>query len=288
MKKYSSQRIKEFVSKPIFDEKVILKKDPSWPKISIVTPSYNQAKFLERTILSILNQNYPNLEYIIIDGGSTDGSVEIIKKYEKYLFFWLSEQDKGQSDAINKGFRKASGELVGWQNSDDIYLPGAFMKLAEEYKKKLDYNVYFGNIYLIDKHDNIKKEMRFIPFSVEHLIYYDWNLSSQAVFWKKEIFEKFGFLDESLHVAFDWDWFIRLGKLGCSFKFVRYFLGCYRVHDMSKLATVKGNERYKYIVKVREKNEILVERKSTLCLERMKIFLRRIVYYVELNIIINN
>ena len=280
MKKFTAQEIKEFISRPIFDEKVILKKDPSWPRISIVTPSYNQVEFLERTILSVLNQNYPNLEYIIIDGGSTDGSVEIIKKYEKYLTFWVSEKDKGQSDAINKGFRKASGKFIGWQNSDDIYLPGAFMKLAEEYKKNPDYDVYFGNIYLIDKHDNIKKEMRFIPFSVEHLIYYDWNLSSQAVFWKKEIFEKVGFLDESLHVAFDWDWFIRLGKLGYSFKFVRCFLGCYRIHDMSKLATVKGNERYKYMVKVREKNEILVESKSTLCLKRMKIIIRRVIYYL--------
>jgi len=280
MKKFTSQEIEEFVSKLLFDEEVILSKNPSWPKISIVTPSYNQAKFLERAILSVLNQNYPNLEYIIIDGGSTDGSVEIIKKYEKYLTFWVSEKDKGQSDAINKGFRKTSGELVGWQNSDDIYLPGAFMKLAEKYKKNPDYDVYFGNIYLIDKYDNIKKEMRFIPFSVEHLIYYDWNLSSQAVFWKKEIFKKVGFLDESLHVAFDWDWFIRLGKLGYSFKFVRCFLGCYRVHDMSKLATVKGNERCECIARVREKNKILAESKGMLSLKKMKIFLRRIIYYL--------
>ncbi|MEM9923965.1 MAG: glycosyltransferase family 2 protein [Cyanobacteria bacterium P01_D01_bin.50] len=100
------------------------------PKISIVTPSYNQCEFIEETINSILTQNYPNLEYIIIDGGSTDGSVEIIKKYEKYLHFWCSESDAGQYDAINKGFAHSSGEIMAWLNSDDMYCPWAFKTVA--------------------------------------------------------------------------------------------------------------------------------------------------------------
>ena len=136
MKKYSAKEIKEFISKPLFDKSIILNKNTSYPKISIVTPSYNQTQFLERTILSVLNQNYPNLEYIIIDGGSTDESVEIIKKYEKYLYYWVSEKDKGQSAAINKGFRKSKGEILAWQNSDDIYFPGVFKYIAKLFDKK--------------------------------------------------------------------------------------------------------------------------------------------------------
>src|SRR5215204_5758135 len=105
------------------------------PKISIVTPSYNQAEFIEETILSVINQNYPNLEYIVIDGGSTDGSVEIIKKYEQYFSYWVSEPDKGHADALNKGFAKATGEVMAWINSDDKYFPWTFATVAEVYSQ---------------------------------------------------------------------------------------------------------------------------------------------------------
>jgi len=105
----------------------------SWPKISIVTPSFNQGAYLEKTIRSVLLQGYPNLEYIIIDGGSTDQSVETVKKYEPWNFLWVSENDRGQSHAINKGLEKASGELLGWLNSDDYFLPGALFTLAAAY-----------------------------------------------------------------------------------------------------------------------------------------------------------
>ncbi|MBU2634761.1 MAG: glycosyltransferase, partial [Nanoarchaeota archaeon] len=209
--------------------------------ITIVTPSYNQALFLEKTILSVLNQNYPNLEYIIIDGGSTDGSIEIIKKYEKYLSYWVSEKDEGQADAINKGFKMATGELVAWQNSDDIYLPEAFERMVSEYKKQPDYDIYFGNIYLIDAYDKIIREMQFHPFSVSHLIYYDWNLSSQAVFWKRKIFEKVGYL-QNLNVSFDWEWFIRLGKKRLKFFFIHEFIGAYRIHKESKLSLIRDRD----------------------------------------------
>ena len=112
----------------------INKIENNYPKISIVMPSYNQAEFIEKSILSVLNQDYKNIELIIIDGGSNDGTIEIIKKYQDYIFFWVSEKDKGQSDALNKGFKLASGEIYGWLNSDDIYLPNAFHNLMLAFK----------------------------------------------------------------------------------------------------------------------------------------------------------
>ena len=162
MKKYASQEIKEFVSKPLFDEKVLLNKDPSRPKISIVTPSYNQAEFLERTILSVLNQNYPNLEYIIIDGGSTDSSAEIIKKYERYLTYWVSEPDDGQADAINKGFAKATGDILAWLNSDDLYLPGALLKVKESFQNA-GIAFLYGHSILVDKEDRVIRILYTLP-----------------------------------------------------------------------------------------------------------------------------
>jgi len=235
MKKYTSQEIKEFVSKPLFDEKVILNKDPAYPKISIVTPSYNQAQFLERTILSVLNQNYPNLEYIIIDGGSTDGSVEIIKKYEKYISYWVSEKDRGQSHALNKGFEKANGELVGWQNSDDLYLPGAFKKVIEVFKNKPDYDVYFGNVYFIDEFDCIIRDLRFVKFSPFSLIYEGTVLANQASFYLKNIIKSFK-LNENLKFTMDYEFYFKIKD--SKFIFTHNFLGAFRLHSSAKTSLI--------------------------------------------------
>jgi glycosyltransferase involved in cell wall biosynthesis len=280
LKKYTSDDIRTFVSAPLFDETILIKKDSSWPKISIVTPSYNQAEFLERTILSILNQNYPNLEYIIIDGNSSDESVKIIEKYQKYLTYWVSEPDKGQADALNKGFRKATGDLVAWQNSDDVYLMGALKKIAQEWKQRRGVDIFFGNIYLINKEDNILKEMRFIPFSVDHLIVYDWNLSSQAVFWKRSVFDIGGFLEDSYEVLFDWDWFIRLGLLKLKFSFIKNFLGAYRIHDKSKLSIILRDERKALKKEIKEKNRVKNHNNVRLFIIKQIIFMRRVFYYI--------
>jgi glycosyltransferase involved in cell wall biosynthesis len=250
LERYTFQEIKEFILKPLFDERVILKKDSNYPKISIVTPSYNQVQFLERTILSVLNQNYPNLEYIIIDGGSTDGSVEIIKKYEKYLSYWASEKDKGQTDAINKGFQKSTGEILAWLNSDDTYLPGTFYKIAKDFRQNSEVNLIFGNIYFIDESDKRIGELRFTEFDFNTLIYEGGNLHQTGTFWTRKIYEKVGGLISNYKFCMDYDFFCRVAKVG-KLCHMRDFFANFRMHANAKSSTIShiGHREHKEIMR---------------------------------------
>ncbi|MBA7492680.1 hypothetical protein ES702_03230 [subsurface metagenome] len=240
MKHFTSQEINMFIPSPMFDEKVILEKDISYPRISIVTPSYNQRKFLERTILSVLNQNYPNLEYIVIDGGSTDGSVDIIKKYKKYLKYWVSEVDEGQADAINKGFLKSSGEILAWLNSDDIYLPDTLFKVASAFISMSNFDIVYGNVYGIDEKDFVIKEIRQtpLPFLNYGYLYGGFGFYQLSVFWKRDLFFRVGGLNKKYRCCMDDDLFVRFIMAGSRFKFIREFLGCFRIHSLTKTATL--------------------------------------------------
>ena len=237
---YNKENLKKFTSERLFDENFVLEKDKSFPKISVVTPSYNQVKFLEKTILSVLNQNYPNLEFIIIDGDSTDGSVDLIKKYEKYLSYWVSEKDRGQSDALNKGFEKATGEIIGWQNSDDIYLPEAFLKVANFFNKNPKTDVVYGNRFDINGDGDIIGESIFTKFSKIVYQYDGISLGTQSTFWRRDLLSKAGYLDIGLHFSMDYEFFLRAATKGAKFKFLPFYLGAMRRHGAAKTEMFLG------------------------------------------------
>ncbi len=182
-----------------------------YPKISIVTPSFNQGKYLEKTILSVLEQGYPNLEYIIIDGGSTDESVEIIRKYQDRLAYWVSEPDRGQSHAINKGFERATGEIFGWLNSDDWYHPGALQAVADAFAANPDAGavVGAGDMYYQESGSTLLVE----PFEVtlESLYrFVERYFCQPSCFFTSSAWKQCGPLDESLHLAMDLDLWLRM------------------------------------------------------------------------------
>jgi glycosyltransferase involved in cell wall biosynthesis len=203
----------------------------SLPRITVVTPSYNQARFLEGTIRSLLEQNYPNLEHIIVDGGSSDGSIDIIRNYEHHLTYWVSEKDAGPADAIRKGFGRATGSIFAWLNSDDIYQPNALRKVAEVFQSDAGIDVVYGNTYWIGRNGEILAEKRQTPFSKSAYLYGGADLQQPSTFWTRHIYEKAGGLDKSFKAAFDADLFFRFFALGARFQHVNEFLAGFRVHS---------------------------------------------------------
>ena len=182
----------------------------SWPTVSIVTPSFNQGSYLEKTIRSVLQQGYPNLEYIIIDGGSDDESVDIIKKYEHLLTCWVSEKDQGQSHAVNKGLAKTDGELLGWLNSDDYYMPGALFKLAKAYLDAPSHGAFYGQGHIINEQKKIMYTPDLVQVTRESL--FEWmrgkNFMQPSCLFTRAAWKNCGPLDENIHIALDVDlWF---------------------------------------------------------------------------------
>jgi len=219
-----------------------------WPRISIITPSYNQGRFLEETIRSVLLQGYPNLEYIVVDGRSTDNSVEIIRKYEPWLAYWISEPDGGQSHALNKGLLRATGEFVAYQNSDDIYWPEALWRVGEIISGA-DIDIIFGTADIMDENGKRRPPVCPIPEpNIGSLIRF-WKgpaniLPSQGFFCRLELLRRIGGYTEKYHYKMDLDVICRLLEVVPRERIARMdeILAGYRIHDSSKTRNMSSHQ----------------------------------------------
>lgn len=235
-----------------------------WPRISIVTPSFNQGQYLEETIKSVLSQGYPNLEYIIIDGGSNDNSLEIIKKYQEYLHYWCSEQDGGHYAAVNKGFKHATGEIFAWINSDDLYCPWSFRTVAQVFTQFSNMQWLSSLSPLIwDSQSYCRSVHRLAGFSKEAFLdgcyYPKWRnkigwIQQESTFWRKELWEKVGGLRPKFKLAADFDLWARF-YIHTDVYGIDSPIGGFRLHgDQRSLdnATIYSDEAEVALLELRE------------------------------------
>lgn len=212
----------------------------SLPKITVVTPSFNQGQFIEHTILSILEQRYPHLEYIVMDGGSTDGTVDILRKYERHLNFWSSQPDKGQADAINKGFARASGDILAWLNSDDVYEKGVLRQVADLFEQLPDVDVLSGRcrLWYGDSRDLLVGASPLRSLGDFLKIDSNWRrkilLVQPEVFFRRKAFNSVGGLRSELHYCFDQCLWMDMAKSGCTFASVDRHWANLRMHEGQK------------------------------------------------------
>lgn len=215
----------------------------NYPRISIVTPSYNQGQFIEQTILSILEQNYPNLEYIIIDGGSTDKTIEIIRKYEKHLSYWISEKDQGQSHAINKGLEQCTGTIFNWVNSDDYLEPGSLAFLAEEYLRQ-PFTAICGHVNVIDDtvFSHVRKPSSIGKTTADTIA--NFNINQEGTWWNLEAIKQLGGINQQFNYTMDLDLWIRaLLEFDLeSFRSTEKILSNFRRHGAAKSTIQSGYE----------------------------------------------
>ncbi|MDB5957145.1 glycosyltransferase family 2 protein [Ramlibacter sp.] len=222
-------------------------------KISLVTPSFGQASYIERTLSSVLDQNYPNLEYIVQDGGSQDGTVPVLERYADRLASWESRPDRGQSHAINLAFAKTSGEIMGWLNSDDLLLPGTLAYVARYFSRHPEVDVVYGHRILIDEQDRQIGRWMMPPHDDEVLSWADY-IPQETMFWRRSIWEKAGGqVDESFRFAMDWDLILRFRQAGARFARLPRFLGAFRIHTAQKTSAEIGSTGIQEMTRLRER-----------------------------------
>ena len=220
----------------------MIKNTTKLPQISIITPSFNQAKFIEETLLSVLDQNYPNLEYIVIDGGSTDGTLNILEKYKDRLV-WISEPDLGQANAINKGLKQAGGDVVAFLNSDDLYLPGTLDAVGQYFSTNPHASWLTGFCRNTDENGReIRKFIRlyknlWLNFGNNYQSLLVLNFISQpSTFWRHAVMRDVGYLNEELHYTLDYEYWLRIGKKH-KLHILHQNLSSFRIHSHSKSGT---------------------------------------------------
>jgi glycosyltransferase involved in cell wall biosynthesis len=244
---------------------------PLQPLVSILTPSYNQGRFLEETIQSVLAQDYPNLEYLIVDGGSSDGSVEIIQRYANRLTWWVSEPDRGQTDALNKGFTHAGGEIFAWLNSDDTYLPGAVSAAVISLQSHPEASLVYAGANLIDEGGRIIGRFPSRQTDLNRLLRGSVHIPQQAAFFRSTAWREVAPLDPSFQFAMDYDLWVRLAKLA-PLVYVPGLWANFRLHGAGK-SVAMDDRCYPEMIRVYQR-----ERGSRLSILKIRWYLRRTFY----------
>lgn len=254
---FTTQTIREFVGAPLPAARCLT----PGPRCSIIMPSFNQARFIERSLNSVLNQEYQQTELIVMDGGSTDGTREILERYSGHISVWRSERDAGQSDALNKGFACATGEIYGWLNSDDVYLPGALHHATQIFAAYPRIDVVYGDWLTLDETDAVVERYPALLPSRGRLITEGVFCNAQSMFWRRSLHERLGEFDVQLHYTMDYDLILRLISVAGRRAFLRTnrALGCFRVYDGQKT----GSADVRALTRVCEEHRRIADRAGT-------------------------
>ncbi len=224
---------------------------PALPKVSIVTPSYNQVHYLEASIRSVLEQDYPNIEYIIIDGGSKDDSAQIIARYAGRLAYWVSEKDKGHADALNKGFARATGDILAWLNSDDIYEPGAVSEAVTFLKEHPQVGMVYANANLIDDEGKLIGQFAAKQTDYRRMLQGSVHIPQATTFFRADLWRQLGPLDLSLFFSFDYDFWVKVAKVS-EIRHVPRLWANFRMHNLGQ-SVVNDDLCYPDMIRVRER-----------------------------------